>query len=166
MLNGQFCIRQFGAVAALAFAMLGCVGFVGCEGARHVLTTVNPAGEGEAEGVAKPRYPAELESGEDLAIEIIRTDRRRIVIDNRTARAYENVQLWLNEQYGARLEQLPIGRSGDIALEDFTNHFGEPFPTGSLLEPEDARTLVKADLRIGDVLHPLLVRLEPDWAQR
>lgn len=109
-------------------------------------------------------YPDQAPVARPLPIGIIRKD-RALIIDNQTARVYRDVVLWLNHQYGARIDKIPIGRGEPIALRNFINRYGEPFPTSKPLQPQTARPLLMADLEIDGKLHKLVVRLEEGWRE-
>jgi hypothetical protein len=73
------------------------------------------------------------------------------------------VTVYLNNEYGATVESLPIGDSGPIALNQFVNVHAERYPVGSFLEPEKAKVLLLADAMIDGKVHKLNVRLVDDW---
>jgi hypothetical protein len=89
-------------------------------------------------------------------------DRKQIRLENRTPRIVEG-ELWLNQEYGGTVEPIAVGERRTITLNQFVNHYGEHFPTGSLLEPEKTDTIVLGDLFVNGKLHKLLVRLPEDW---
>ncbi len=138
----------------------------GCEGVRHVLVSANPAGQNPDQTPTARAYPEDLPIGPALDIEVVRADRKHIVLDNRTARPYHGAMLWVNEQWGGQIEQVPIGKGKPIALVNLINHHAEPFPVGSFLEPDQARNVVLADLVADGEVHKLLVRLPEDWQRR
>lgn len=115
----------------------------------------------DAPNVARA-YPQELPIGDPLNVEIVR-EGNAIRLDNRTPRAYENVELWLNHEYGAPIDTLPVGRGRPIDIESFTNQFGESYPVAELLQPERNRKLVMADVVVNGEIRKLTVRLAPDW---
>jgi len=138
----------------------------GCEGVQHLWVSATPTLAAKpAEPVAR-RFPEDMAVGQAMDIEIIRADRRHIVIDNRTSVPYHDVTLWLNDQWGAEVEEIPIGRGDPIQLVQFMNHHAEPFPVGSFLEPDKSRTVVLGDLQESGKIHKLLVRLPEGWQKR
>jgi len=114
------------------------------------------------EDVYDPReYPHAAEIAEPLNIEVVR-EGNAIKLVNLTVTRYENVQLWLNQQYGADLAYVPIGHSEFLDLESFINEHGEPYPVGRFLQPDRDKPLVLADLVMDGKIHKLVVRLH-DW---
>lgn len=142
---------------------------VGCEALSHLGTSLRPDTAGTDDAIepvdrTEPRmYPADADLGEPLEIELVRLDRTRVRLENRTARRIEGGQLWVNQEFGGQLTSLGVGARATIALDRFVNHRGEMFPTGSLLEPEKTNTIVLADLYLDGKLHKLVVRLPEGW---
>lgn len=122
--------------AALGIATLAGPG--GCTAHRGVETE-------HARAMAVLSYPAEAERGEPLDVLVQRT-RSRIRLINRTASSFEDMQLWVNQQYVTELDRVSIGERNVLHLEDFFNRYQEPFPTAWLLAPDRARPLVSAEL--------------------
>jgi hypothetical protein len=98
-----------------------------------------------ADALAALRYPGTTEYGPDLDIIVIRED-HHISLTNRTARAYEGMQLWLNQQYVSQVERIEIGVNPDTQLPTFLNRHRESFPVGSFLQPDLARPVISAEL--------------------
>lgn len=109
-------------------------------------------------------YPETAQIVEPIDIEIVRSG-NAIRLHNRTVQRYENVQLWLNHQYGAEIDQVPIGESGPYALQSFVNQHGEPYPVALFLAPENDRPLVLADMVRDGRIHKLVVHLQEDWQE-
>lgn len=107
-------------------------------------------------------YPADVPVGDPVELEVVR-QRDHIVIHNRTATAYDNAQVWLNQGWGQTVALVPIGTGKPLLLTDFINEHGEPYPVAGFLAPEKSRPLVAAALFRDGQLHPLTVRLEEDW---
>jgi hypothetical protein len=151
----------------LAIACLAALsGAVGCEGIKHLFTSAVPVHEGSQQNLDPHIYPADLPLGQALTLEVVRTDRKHIRINNRTAVPYTVVQVWLNEQYGTTLEELPIGDSSPIPLIRFVNQHGEQFPVGSFLEPDKTRVVATAAIVVEGRLHPIGIQLQKDWRYR
>jgi len=153
-------------IRSFLFKLIAVAGLLltgGCEATDYMLSTLDLQGAA-ADELQPPRfYPEQMEVGEPLEIEIVRVNRKRITIDNRTTQPWDGGRIWLNRQYGAVIDEIPIGRSEPIALVNFVNMHGEQFPVGSLLTPEQSRALIAADLEANGKLHKLVVRLEEDW---
>jgi len=98
-----------------------------------------------AAALAELRYPGQTEHGPDLDVIVVR-DGRHVTLTNRTARRYDGMQLWLNQQYVRDLDSLAIGVNERIPLESLVNRHREAFPVGSFLQPELARPVISAEL--------------------
>ena len=109
-------------------------------------------------------YPEDAEIAQPLNIEVIR-EGNAIILDNRTVHTYGPVQLWLNQQYGATLDVIPVGRGEPIALTSFRNRRGEPYPVAQFLAPDASQPLILADLATNNTIHKLTVRLQPGWRE-
>lgn len=90
-------------------------------------------------------YPAEAKLGDDLDIVVVR-EGGQITIVNRTAVEYDNVQIWLNQQYVGLLPKIKIGTKNRFNLNTFINQHGEGFPVGGLLTPDRSYPVVLAEL--------------------
>ena len=108
------------------------------------------------------RYPSEARRDSDLSIEVIR-ERNTIMLDNRTVHEYHDTWLWLNQEYGAPISRIGIGRGDAIPLQLFLNRSGESYPIGRFLQPDLDRTLISAELMSGGKLRNLTVRLDDRW---
>lgn len=124
---------------ALCAAALTILSILGCEQPPPVVD--GPT----ADALAALRYPGKTEYGPDLDIIVIR-EGQHITLTNRTARAYEGMQLWLNQQYVRQVERIEIGVNPDTQLPTFLNRHRESFPVGSFLQPDLARPLISAEL--------------------
>ena len=144
----------------------------GCDYAKNMVQNIHPPfvtregrrlDTGEAV-MGKGSYPAQRPFGAPLDIEVIRTG-NGIQFENRSTREYHHVDIWLNQEYGASLEGVDIGRGELIALRSFKNRFGEHYPVAKFLEPDADRPLVSVEISYeGDEkLHPLTVRLTDSW---
>lgn len=120
----------------------------------------------EGKRLPEPRvprvYPVKAEVGGQLDIEVLRSG-KGIVLENRTVRSYENVELWLNQEFGGPLEEIELGRNDRLALLSFTNRYAERYPTARFLQPDADRPLVLAELLIDGKVYKLPVRLTDDW---
>ena len=90
-------------------------------------------------------YPAEAELAADLDIVVVRRG-SALLLTNRTAYPYEQMQLWLNQQYVSQIERITIGRENRFNLKRFTNRHREPFPVAGFLSPDKAFPVVLAEL--------------------
>lgn len=95
--------------------------------------------------VSQLRFPEEVPYTGDLDIVIVRNG-PHIRLINRTPRAYEDKELWLNDQYVRRIPRLNIGTDNYYRLTDFVNQHGEAYPVGTLLQPERGRILNTAEM--------------------
>jgi hypothetical protein len=92
-----------------------------------------------------PAYPQDVAEGPAVDAVVVRSGSRIRVI-NRTPQAFENVELWLNGRYVARVDSIDIGVNIELSLHDFRNAFGESYPTGSFLRPDQSQRLVLAEV--------------------
>ena len=117
------------------------------------------------ETLAALEYPQKADRGEPIDIAVAHKHRGSVTIINRTARAYEGVQLWLNQQYVRRFARIGVGETRRVSLRRFVNRHGEGFPVGSIIAPEDAAPVISAELYRPDAqrIHALPVRLREDW---
>ncbi len=152
--------------AAVASAVLGGCGAV--EDVRKLdwpfLTTTGrrlPVSRVDGR-IAPRRYPTDATVGEPVKIEVIPVG-KAVRFDNRTGHRFEDVEVWLNHQYGASVDAIPIGRSDPIALASFVNEHGERYPTARFLQPERRRPLVLADLLVDGTIRKMTVRLSKTW---
>jgi len=151
--------------ALLPALALALAAMAGCDGVKHVLTSIVPAGVRTTD--AQPRrFPGDLERGPDYDIQVVRINRKQIRFDNRTALAYESINVWINEQYGETFESIPIGPGPAVDLTRFINQHGESFAVGSLLAPEKAEAITTVAVEHAGQLHLLSVRLTDDWKRR
>ncbi|MEM9414751.1 MAG: hypothetical protein AAGA29_04645 [Planctomycetota bacterium] len=139
--------------AALLFA-LALLLTSGCSTFRDAT-----AGPDEINRLAALDYPADAPYGPDLDILIVRSN-ANIRLVNRTPDPYNGMVLWLNQQYAAQAGQITIGTDNVRTLTDFINRHREPYPVGTLLNPDQTQPLVLAELynpALG-IKHRLLVR--------
>lgn len=123
-----------------------------------------------ARDLAGLAYPAESDRSDDLDIVITR-DGDELIVINRSAEAYSNAYMWLNQEYVRPIVYLPVGSPQVLDLTGFVNGHAERFPVGGLLSPEKTRKVVLAELyqpptrrgrhRGPGTRHRLLVRLNP-----
>jgi len=98
-----------------------------------------------AELLSEIPYPADAERGEDYDI-IVEQDGGQLHIANRSARRFDNVQLWLNQQYVGVIGDMPIGTGSRYSLREFVNTHGEAYPAGTFLAPDKAFPLTLAEI--------------------
>jgi hypothetical protein len=100
------------------------------------------------EQLSKLVYPKDSERGQDLDILVIRKG-ASLTFVNRTPRVYNNVEIWLNQQYVQTVSRIDIGQTSqnsDYNLASFFNRHAEPYPIGSFLTPEKNMQLLVAEL--------------------
>ena len=109
------------------------------------------------------RYPGKSEYGPDLDIVVVR-EGSAIRLTNRTARSYQGMQLWLNQQYVQQANLIAIGSNPDILLATLINRHREPFPIGTFLQPDLARPVISVELYdpVGNVRYRLTVQPDND----
>lgn len=97
-----------------------------------------------ARQLAQTPYPRNADA-DDLDIVVVRRG-PHLVLSNRSAHAYGHGQLWLNQQYVAPVDTVPIGVDSQIHLSRFINEHGESFPTGGPLTPDKTLPVVLVEL--------------------
>ena len=114
----------------------------GCAKINLKLPGFGKKAEPQVEAVTDPTeapawvaYPRNAEFGEDYDVVAIQS-RKELNLVNRCPRAFENVQVWLNQQYFAELARIKIGADNSIPLTRFVNEHGESFPVAGLLTPD------------------------------
>ena len=98
--------------------------------------------------LAKLVYPKDSDRGQDLDILVVRQG-ASISFVNRTPRVYNDVEIWLNQQYVNTFSRIDIGQpqnNRDFNLAAFHNDYAEPYPIGSFLTPEKNLKLLVAEL--------------------
>ena len=125
--------------ALLLFTTAGCTQLFGC--ATQQSTATAPALIKE---LSQTPYPWNADT-KDLDVVVVR-DGPAIVLTNRTPAVYRKTQVWLNQQYVAMVDEIPIGSPTRFELRQFINEHEEPFPVGGLLTPEKTRPVVLAEL--------------------
>jgi hypothetical protein len=95
--------------------------------------------------LATLQYPADTELGPDLDLVAKRTG-PRLQISNRTPRVIRNMQVWLNRQYVREVPLIAIGSENNFRLTRFINRHSEPYPTGTLLAPDESEPLLLVEL--------------------
>jgi hypothetical protein len=130
-------MRWFGPMSCLALSLALCL--VGCAEPR--LRT----GQQYRAELARLSYPGDAKTGRDLPIEAVRED-NHLRLANTTPRVYNDVQLWLNEQYVQEIDRIAIGAENRYRLSRFVNRHGERFPLPGLLAPRKTQPVVRAEL--------------------
>ena len=74
-------------------------------------------------------YPYELHTTATVDIQVFRDD-TEIELVNSTARTYRDFDLWLNQRYVARVEELGAGKTIRLSLWDFYDDLGESLNAG------------------------------------
>ncbi len=122
-------------ILALGLGVLaGCSAFTG--------PVANPQ---VAAQFSKLTYPANAKLGPDLDILVV-DHGSNLQLVNRTDHSYHNLYLWLNQQWVGKVASIRIGTDNSFNLDNFINRFGEPYPFGSLLQPDKAMPVVLAEL--------------------
>lgn len=158
--------------------LLTLITITGCKGASTVFGPIGTIDRGKKipyvktkvgeSGIVVPAsiYPTDKDyQKSSLNIEVLRDD-YSIWFDNRSAKAFDNVKIFLNMEYAATLENLPIGLSEKYDLHSFVNKHGEEYPTAVFLNPERDKLLVSTDLIKDKHIYRLTVRLPKDWQKR
>ncbi len=94
--------------------------------------------------LVQARYPQSVPA-DDLDIVVVR-DGPELVLTNRTARAFGQVVMWVNQQYVGIVDKIDIGAETRVPLSHLVDRHGEPFPLGGPLTPDKTRPVVLAEL--------------------
>ena len=121
----------------LAAALLLTTVLSGCQ-----TSTLPPE---EQRALSALRFPEDVPYTDSVDIVVVRTGGTLRLV-NREARSFENVEIWLNDQYVHRVAKIELGESNIFALNEFINEHREPFPVGNFLQPELARRVSSAEL--------------------
>lgn len=134
----------------IMFIVMCLLASLGCQAVEEVGEGVNPAvwlptasPENVSELAALP-YPAAAPT-RDVDI-ILERDGSHVRMTNRTATAYEDVQVWLNREYVALVSAVAIGTGNRIPLSAFINRHGEPYPVGGFFSYDKNVPIVLAEI--------------------
>lgn len=130
-------------ILAAAWLPAGCAELSEVE--LRPLTSDARVEPGEVEELSRIPYPEDAPRGPDVDVVVV-PHNASIELVNRTASNYENVRIWINEQYVSPEVDLAIGRGSRIDLRRFINALEEPFPTGTLLAPDKSRPVILAEM--------------------
>jgi len=135
------------ALFAAVFVLGGCTGIQLPDIPRSAYLFGPLADQAAAERLKSEIYPAQAPLGDDLDMVVLRQG-GKITFINRTATAYRNVHIWLNQQYVGQVENISIGTNNTHSLRFFVNKHAEGFPVGGLLTPDRSFPIVLAELYI------------------
>lgn len=90
-------------------------------------------------------YPKDAELGDDWDIIVVQ-GRDSLALTNNTPRIYQNIQLWLNQQYVADIESINIGPENTIPLRRFINEHDETYPMPGFLAPDKAFPVLACEI--------------------
>lgn len=133
--------RPFNLIICLTAVLLPVV--VGTTGCRSNASRADQPNW--ARQLADLEYPKDANYGEDLDIRATKQG-AVLVLVSREPKSYENVQLWLNRQYVSVIERVDVAQQIDAPFAYFINEYGESFPVGWLLAPEEARPVLSAEV--------------------
>lgn len=146
--------------AALALSLLS-LSLIGCGTAAN-LGLIDPKPDrAVAEQVSDLRYPGSSDFGGDLDI-VLEVDGSKLRLVNRSPKAFDDVELWLNKQYVRVVNDIPVGDELKLPLRNFVDKHGRSYPYRTFLTPERGKRLVLGEIydpKTGE-RHRLLVQLE------
>ncbi|MEQ9454571.1 MAG: hypothetical protein RLN76_08285 [Phycisphaeraceae bacterium] len=124
----------------------------GCRGTADLLASA------QTEELAQLRYPEEAQHGPDLDIQLEQHGRNLTVINLEPLR-FRSIQLWLNAEYARPIDQIRIGEN-TFSLRRWINRYGETYPTGSFLAPDQRVPIALAEVYdpSTNLRHKLVVR--------
>ena len=104
--------------------------------------TVEPVIEAAAEVSQAPpplwslKYPKDQGAFScDLDITVIQ-DKKSLKLTNHTVQTYNDVQIWVNQQYVIRVPNIPVGQTTTVSLKGLMNQYGEKYPTPGIFRPD------------------------------
>ena len=100
---------------------------------------------GPAEILEGPRYPADLPRAETLDVQVFKEE-QSVRMTNTSARAFGPSTIWLNERYGRPIDGWAVGEPLDLRLDEFRDHYSEPFRPGGFFASEKPMVLVLAQV--------------------
>lgn len=110
-------------------------------------------------------YPAEAPYGDDYDVVVLYKKHffrpANVELINREPRTLGPGQLWVNQQYVARIDEpIKIGTGNKIKLTRFINYYREPFPVGLFFNPDSSEPVVLVELYdpTTDLRHRLYVQ--------
>ena len=102
--------------------------FAGLLAALLLLGGCSAANRYDPELATRP-YPYDLHTTNTVDIQLFR-DETEIELVNSTATTYRNFDLWLNQRYVARVDELAAGGTIRLSLWDFYDELGESINAG------------------------------------
>jgi hypothetical protein len=129
-------MKQVCIIFAVGF-VAGIAALSGCQPASY-----NPA-------MATRAYPEQLHTTDTVDMQVFRDD-TTIELVNTTANTYTDVDVWLNQRYVLRVDELPAGGSLTLSLWDFYDERGEVFNAGGLFRSVDPTPLRLVELQTSD----------------
>jgi hypothetical protein len=104
-------------------------------------------------------YPKKAAVGDDWNI-IVHQTTDSLLLTNQTPRTYQQVQLWVNQQYITDVESIKIGSGNTVKLGSFINKHGETYPVPGLLTPDHSFPVLLCEIFDPDdgKRHRLMVR--------
>lgn len=122
-----------------------------------------PAPPAPRNPLARLAYPKDAPAGDDLDI-AAEQKLHSIILTNRTARVFDNVEIWVNQQYVAMVSTIQIGGDNRVLFRHLVNRYGEHYPDPGLLTPDKAYPAVLVELfdPAGGRRHRLLARPLPN----
>lgn len=97
------------------------------------------------ETLADLPHPADAPLGPEVDVVVVARN-ASVELINRTAEPFRDVRVWLNEQYVSPRTSVEPGEKRRLDLRRFVNALEEPFPIGTLLEPDAGRPVLLAEL--------------------
>lgn len=104
-------------------------------------------------------YPQKAPLGDDWNI-IVKQSKDALHLTNQTPRSYQNVQLWVNQQYIADVPSIAIGSGTTVKLASFINQHHEIYPVPGFLTPDHSFPVLLCEIfdQADGQRHRLLVR--------
>jgi hypothetical protein len=128
--------------AMVAALSLSAIVASGCSGQRY-----------DPSRATRP-YPEELGQGAMLKVQVFR-DGGDLIIVNASAQPFEDLDIWVNQQYMLHLDQLAVGETRTVWFGDFFDQWGETPVAGGFFRTDAPTPSVLVQFQI-DESSPLL----------
>jgi hypothetical protein len=108
-------------------------------------------------------YPIDLHRAESIDIQVFR-DGTTIELQNATARSYRDFDVWINQRYVARVDELGAGERRRLSLWDFIDERGEVINAGGLFRTDEPTAIRLVEIQTAEdapLIGLITIRAEP-----
>ena len=97
---------------------------------------------------AVPPYPAHLDQGEVIGVQVFREGGDLIIV-NATPQSFRDVDIWVNRRYMWHLDALDAGETRRVWFGEFFDHWGETPVAGGFFRTERPTPSVLVQIQVG-----------------